>query len=116
MQTIIDFVYTLFTSFVEAIYVFGEWIADAIIYGLMVCIQAVVVAFVGIANAAVSLMPLCDVPFIDLSYVEQSATMLQTVAWVLPVGYLTSVVLCLINAVLAYLAISWALRWVKVIK
>lgn len=97
------------------------WFGLYLINSILEMIQYLVLLLVVIANGAINLLPVCSIPTIDLlqfqeTYNKVGSTFASAVAWILPVDFLIIAVGCLIQAVMAYLMISWMLRWLKVIK
>lgn len=110
-----------FTACATWIFNFFVYIVAQLIYSLLVAVQAIVLAFIGLANAAIALLPACNVSTIDTTpflqtYNGAGSTLSSAVCWLLPISFLVTTLLCAVNAVMAYFAISWALRWLKVIK
>jgi hypothetical protein len=132
MAGLASFIGSLFSTFfawiAAAIQTCASWvlafflfIIHEVIYLVLLAVQVTILALVDIANAAIALLPACNIPTIDLSsFTATLATSSHSVAsalcWVLPIAFLSQAFLCAVNAILAYIAISWALRWLKVIK
>lgn len=118
----------LFSSLFAYISTILVWFLDLGIYFigyfvrlLLFSIQQIILAIILIANGAIALLPACNVPYIDLSsfastFNSTGVTLASVICWVLPISFLTTIVTCMIQAVMAYLSVSWALRWLKVIK
>lgn len=92
-----------------------------LIHDFMFFIQQIILALIMLANGAIALLPACNVPFIDMTPFAQSingqgTTIASVICWLLPMSFLTTVLACSIQAILAYFSISWVLRWLKVIK
>ena len=128
----LDWIGSLLTSLFSALFGFiGQilsWCLQIVVYfikllihDLMFFIQQLILAIIVAANAAIALLPACNVPYIDLTPFSQSingsgGTVASAICWLLPISFLTIVLGCMVNAVMAYFAISWVLRWLKVIK
>jgi len=110
-----------FVSFTAWLHGFLYHLSHFIIYALLIAFQTIILSIIYIANAAVLLLPACNFETIDLSSFNSVAPSLQEpftkfICWALPIQALSYMLLCSINLILAYFSISWALRWLKVIK
>ena len=132
MQAILDFLSSAFSGLFgyigSALQTVAQWILNLLSYfstllwhDLLVVLQTVFLALITVANAAILLLPACNVSTIDLSpfsqtYNQSGSTLSSALCWLLPISFLTQAVLCMVQAVMAYFMISWILRWLKVIK
>jgi hypothetical protein len=132
MAALAAFIGGLFSSILSwgnaALHDFAMWLLSYAPYvcGLLVhvgllALQVIILALIDVARFCVALLPACDVPAVDLTpfsatMTTTSSSLASTMCWLLPLHFLAVAFLCATNAVLAYVAISWALRWLKVIK
>lgn len=132
ISLILEYINSLFQSFVDAFYSLAEqsfaWLdgflrycLESVIYLLAFTVQQIVLALIYVANSAILLLPSCNVPLINTSVLQSSyndtgSTLASVVSWVLPMNFLATLVLCMVQAIMAYIMISWVLRWLKVIK
>lgn len=128
MSSIVEAIATFFNRLFDFIGDILQWILDGIIYvvallihDLELAVQGLILVIIGLANAAVTLMPACNTPTIDLTPFARSitsggGTVASVICWVFPIGFLITLLGCMVNGVMVYLGISWMLRWLKVIK